>query len=100
MWKAKRIDVFRIVLFVAFTHLALLAWRNIGVFAVVAGIVTCWNFGDWLAFDRDMSVSRPRIYPLMIGKISWAQNIPALLLGWYVFFYFCPGEGKGTLLIY
>ncbi|MBU0485650.1 MAG: hypothetical protein KKB30_14180 [Proteobacteria bacterium] len=88
LWKARRIDVFRIVLFVAFTHLALLAWRNIGVFAVVAGIVTCWNFGDWLAFDRDMGVSRPRIYQVMISKISWAQNIPVLLLGVVCFLLF------------
>ena len=46
----KRINVFRLLLFAAFTHLALKASRNTSIFALISGIVLCDNLSDWSHF--------------------------------------------------
>lgn len=46
----KRINPFRILLFIAFTHLALKASRNTSIFALTSGIILCDNLSDWSRF--------------------------------------------------
>ncbi|QDV48534.1 hypothetical protein [Gimesia fumaroli] len=44
----KRVNPFRILLFIAFTHLAWKASRNTGIFSLIAGIILCDNVSDWI----------------------------------------------------
>lgn len=44
----KRVNPFRILLFIAFTHLALKASRNTGIFSLISGIILCDNVSDWI----------------------------------------------------
>ncbi|WP_299465764.1 hypothetical protein [uncultured Gimesia sp.] len=44
----KRVHPFRILLFIAFTHLAWKASRNTGIFSLIAGIILCDNVSDWI----------------------------------------------------
>ncbi|WP_417392795.1 hypothetical protein [Gimesia sp.] len=53
--KSRRVNPFRILLFMAFTHLALKASRNTAIFALISGMVLCDNLSDWLR----MTVTRP-----------------------------------------
>lgn len=52
LWKVRKVNIFRLILFAAFVHLAWVGWRNVAVFALVAGIIACWNFSDWYAWRR------------------------------------------------
>lgn len=45
---AKRVHPFRILLFIAFTHLAWKASRNTGIFSLISGIILCDNISDWI----------------------------------------------------
>lgn len=44
----KRVNLFRILLFIAFTHLAWKASRNTGIFSLISGIILCDNISDWI----------------------------------------------------
>lgn len=43
----KRVNPFRILLFVAFAHLALKASRNTSIFALISGMILSDNLSDW-----------------------------------------------------
>lgn len=43
--KEKGINALGLLLFAGFTYLAWVGFRNSAVFALVAGVVACWNFG-------------------------------------------------------
>ncbi|MCA9019398.1 MAG: hypothetical protein KDA74_04605 [Planctomycetaceae bacterium] len=45
---SKRVNPFRILLFIAFTHLAIKASRNTAIFALISGIILSDNLSDWL----------------------------------------------------
>ncbi|MCA9015060.1 MAG: hypothetical protein KDA77_06975 [Planctomycetaceae bacterium] len=51
----KRVNPFRIMLFIAFTHLAWKASRNTGIFSLISGIILCDNVSDWLRFSMSRS---------------------------------------------
>ncbi|MCH9654655.1 MAG: hypothetical protein K0U86_02720 [Planctomycetes bacterium] len=44
----KQVNPFRILLFIAFTHLAWKASRNTGIFSLISGIILCDNISDWI----------------------------------------------------
>ncbi|QDT91438.1 hypothetical protein [Gimesia algae] len=51
---SRRVNPFRILLFMAFTHLALKASRNTAIFALISGMILSDNLSDWVR----MAVSR------------------------------------------
>lgn len=53
----KRVNLFHILLFIAFTHLAWKASRNTGVFSLISGIILSDNISDWIR----LSVSRSSV---------------------------------------
>jgi hypothetical protein len=53
IWSRRRFDLFRLLTFAAFAWLGLQATRNSGQFALAAGAVTAWNFGEWFALRCD-----------------------------------------------
>ena len=53
-----RINVLRLLLFLAFSALSLQAIRNRYLFAAVAGAVTAWNFAEWAAAWRSRALER------------------------------------------
>ncbi len=56
---SRRVNPFRILLFIAFTHLALKASRNTAIFALISGMILCDNLSDWFR----MTVSRTEQEP-------------------------------------
>ena len=48
-----RLSVLRLILFVAFSYLFWEAYRNRGLFSLVAGVVLCSNCADWLMLRND-----------------------------------------------
>jgi hypothetical protein len=48
LWRRRRFSVMRLLLFAGFSHLAWKATRNTNIFALVAAVVSCENFGEAL----------------------------------------------------
>jgi hypothetical protein len=76
--------LFRVILSFAFGYLALVAVRNINLFALVAGFVMAWNLGEW-AFEP--ASLRPELLPAqrwmkLPGLI--ARGVLALLVGLWI----------------
>lgn len=46
LFRKKYVSVLRLLMFVAFTHLAWVAIRNIGIYAIVTFIIVCQNLSD------------------------------------------------------
>ena len=76
--------LFRVILSVAFSYLALTALRNINLFALVAGFVIAWNLGEW-AFEltsvRRESVAERRS---MVLAGLFARGGLAVVVGWWI----------------
>ena len=53
-------SLFRFFLFLTFTALSWQATRNSHQFAAVAGTVTAWNFGEWIAAIRRRNLDQSR----------------------------------------
>lgn len=51
----KKVNLFRILLFVAFAHLGWKASRNTGVFSLISGIILCGNISDWIRMVNSQS---------------------------------------------
>jgi hypothetical protein len=93
-WSQRRFDLFRLLTFAAFAWLGLQATRNSGQFALVAGAVTAWNFGEWLAArsaqgkqriaDRGLRIAdRPSPQPTSSASLSsilYPHSLRAALL--------------------
>lgn len=45
---SRRVNPFRILLYIAFTHLALKASRNTAIFALISGMILSDNLSDWV----------------------------------------------------
>lgn len=77
VWRFHR-SVFRILAFSGFSYLAWVAWRNVGVFAVVATTVACWNLRDFLQLRRQADQSQSD----RASTKTWSQraNIPVAVL--------------------
>jgi len=73
LWAARRrLSLFRLLLFAAFSHLAWEASRNTNIFALVSGYVTCANLAEWRT--RPAAPARPA------GSIVALTLLAALLL--------------------
>ncbi len=86
-WKS---DLFRLLLASAFSFLALQALQNWTRFALVAGTVLTWNFGEWIAAMQ--VATRQRTQPGMIphpatSAVGSPLNLLllAVLVGWIAF---------------
>jgi len=67
---------FRLLLFLIFTGLGLLAARNQPQFAVMAGAVLAWNVGDWLAARPvppfvERAIARILTSAVLVGLMLW-----------------------------
>lgn len=77
----KRVNPFRILLFVAFTHLAWKASRNTGLFSLISGMILCGNVSDWLRLSgsfRSATVATSETAvegPGWLGKSMAGQGI-------------------------
>ena len=76
--------LFRVILSVAFGYLALVAVRNVNLFALVAGVVMAWNLGEWAFELRSLHAeSLPaRRWMALPGLI--AQGGLALVVGMWI----------------
>jgi tetratricopeptide (TPR) repeat protein len=74
-------SLFRILLAVAFSYLALQALQNWTRFALVAGTILAWNFGEWTA---ELAALRPASRPR--SALAWAlpAGLAAALVLWLV----------------
>jgi hypothetical protein len=78
--------LFRVILSFAFGYLALVAVRNVNLFALVAGFVMAWNLGEW-ALDltslrsESLPVALPR--PIFLPGLI-ARGGLALLVGLWI----------------
>ncbi len=87
-WASRRFDLFRLLTFSAFAWLSFQATRNSGQFALVAGTVTAWNFGEWWAGLRRSPIG-------LIPRIALAAVIVGLTGGLVSGkFYDLAGEGR------
>lgn len=82
-------DLFRLLLTSAFGFLALQALQNWTRFALVAGTVLTWNFGEWVyavqAATRQRSLPDRRLHPAALAAASVFNLLLAVvLLGWIV----------------
>ena len=71
LWTRKRINPFRIFLFVAFTHLAWKASRNTGIFSLISGIILCDNVSDWLRLSVPFRTATDTIPENSTVKSHW-----------------------------
>ena len=57
VWLARhrRLSVMRLLLFIAFSYLGWIAWRNITIFGIVASVIGCWNVADSLQLRSPVS---------------------------------------------
>ncbi len=67
-----RLSPFRVLLFLAFSYLSLMATRNSHQFATVVGAVTAWNFGEWAAAVRQRRLelgeaTAPALWPRVLA---------------------------------
>ncbi len=92
--------LFRIILSVAFSYLALTAVRNINLFALVAGFVLSWNLDEW-AFE--LASSRPEVAPMQRSIVPAgliARGGLAILVGLWIaaiasgWFFRATGEAR------
>jgi tetratricopeptide (TPR) repeat protein len=91
LW-ARRLPLFRLLVFAAFAWLGLQATRSSGQFALAAGCVLTWNVTDWRA--ERAKAARP-----VRGAWAGRAGLAALLLaaiGWVASgrFYEFAGEGR------
>ena len=86
----KRVNPFRILLFIAFTHLAWKASRNTSIFALISGIILCGNVSDWLRLivpDTASSESKTS-FSLSIRSQNWLVSSvigPRIATGVFLF---------------
>jgi tetratricopeptide (TPR) repeat protein len=74
-------DLFRVLLAVAFSYLALQALQNWSRFALVAGTVLAWNFGEWAAaFPTPRHPSRVRVRAAWGLRAALAGGVAAWLV--------------------
>lgn len=73
-----RFSLFRAGVFLAFTYLALRAMRNVNLFAVVAGLVTCWNLRDRIADEE--AAGRPAPRAMRISRRADLAAVVVLVL--------------------
>jgi hypothetical protein len=73
VWRDGRFDLYRALVFAAFTYLALTAQHNINLFAVAGGAVTMWNLADWAA-------ARPRVRDWLLAARTEAGVAAILVL--------------------
>ncbi|CAN5863718.1 hypothetical protein BH23PLA1_BH23PLA1_19180 [soil metagenome] len=78
LWK---LSPFRLLLFLAFSALGLMATRNSHQFAAVVGAVTAWNFGEWAAAVRQRRIERGREAPMALWPRFAALALVVLLIG-------------------
>ncbi len=90
LMRRRSLLVFRLLLFLAFGGLGLLASRNQPQFAIVAGAVLAWNISDWLAGRPD-----PPFVERAAARILTSAVLVGLML-WVVTgrFYKYAGEGR------
>ncbi len=76
--------LFRVILSVAFAYLALIALRNINLFALVAGFVMAWNLGEW-AFELTSvrEETAPVQWSLVLAGLI-GQGGLAVVVGWWI----------------
>jgi tetratricopeptide (TPR) repeat protein len=92
------ISPFRLLLFAAFSWLSLQATRNAHQFAAVAGTVTAWNLGEWVAALRKrrelLGGAEPSRWALPERPLAFA--IVAVMLLWVGSgqFFRMTGEGR------
>lgn len=100
----KRINPFRILLFIAFTHLALKASRNTSIFALMSGIILSDNLSDWSRYGlavfgkpaADAEQGTPRVSR---GTLVSAGIFLFLLLSLFTgYWHAWGGEGKRLAL--
>jgi hypothetical protein len=74
-WKRGDLEIFRTLLLLAFSYLAIKMTRNSALFAVVAGYVLRWNLGSLLEEGKGRGIrafhrwSRPLAIAILIGGI-------------------------------
>jgi len=66
-----------ILLAIAFGELALLAYRNLNLFGLVAGVVLAWNLGEWSCAVRETERPVRRLW-----SHAAAAALVGLLLAW------------------
>ena len=76
--------LFRVILSIAFGYLALIALRNINLFALVAGFVMAWNLGEWASELKSVrEETAPVQWSLVLAGLI-AQSGLAVLVGWWI----------------
>lgn len=85
LWFRKRLDPFRILLFIAFTHLAWKASRNTSIFSLISGIVLCGNLSDWIRLTlggsiNEASDAQKSAVPVVSKRIFLAGSISTTVL--------------------
>jgi tetratricopeptide (TPR) repeat protein len=78
----RRGGLYRLLLTVAFSYLALTAYRNGSLFAIAGGAVIAWNLGEWAsALAETEGPTRARL------RAGWGLRLGvlALLTAWVVF---------------
>jgi tetratricopeptide (TPR) repeat protein len=72
-------DLFRILLAASFTYLGLQALQNWSRFALVAGVVLAWNFGEWASQLAAREPGRSRV------ALAWsARGVLAAVLALWI----------------
>ncbi|QDU00709.1 hypothetical protein V6x_03850 [Gimesia chilikensis] len=100
----RRINVFRLLLFAAFTHLAFKASRNTSIFALISGIVLCDNLSDWsrfgiALFGKPASDTAEGSHPLSRGSLVSAGIFLFLFISLFTgYWHAWGGEGKRLAL--
>jgi hypothetical protein len=99
IWSRRRFDLFRFLTFASFAWLGLQATRNSGQFALAAGAVTAWNFGEWFA-SRATKPTSPRdpqssiLHPLVTRAALLLILVAAAGSVVTGHFYALAGEGR------
>ncbi|MCH7689130.1 MAG: hypothetical protein IH899_21065, partial [Planctomycetes bacterium] len=60
LFRQRRINVMRLLLFAAFSHLAWKASRNTSIFSLVSGVVLCGNLSDYLKLRQSQQKKESR----------------------------------------
>tara|TARA_R110002095_G_scaffold138534_2_gene120378 strand:- start:31766 stop:33457 length:1692 start_codon:yes stop_codon:yes gene_type:complete len=88
----RRVNPFRILLFIAFTHLAWKASRNTGVFSLISGIILCDNVSDWLRLSMHLRSATAATPETSAEKSRWLSKSIAGKGGAAVIFLFLIGS--------
>lgn len=104
----KRVHLFRILLFIAFTHLAWKASRNTGVFSLISGIILCDNISDWIrlavgqtSVAKSDTARKSFVINLSLNKARWqivSTCVFLFLIGSLCLGYWNRWGGEGRVL--